>query len=72
MLPGKTRRTDFRGDDGDVGIMRSPLRAIVLPKSGAYGPGNMLFFTAGPDEKTNCLFGSLNPIAAELNENDEQ
>jgi hypothetical protein len=29
-LPGSTRR-NLRGDDGNVGIIRSPIRAIVLP-----------------------------------------
>ena len=29
-LPGSTRR-NLRGDDGDVGIIRSPVRAIVQP-----------------------------------------
>src|SRR5216684_2707029 len=28
---GKPAVRNFRGDDGDVGIIRSPVRAIVLP-----------------------------------------
>jgi uncharacterized protein (TIGR03118 family) len=36
------------------------------------GPANSLFFTAGPDDESNGLFGTLTPIASELNENDEQ
>jgi hypothetical protein len=28
---GKPAVRDFRGDDGNVGIIRSPVRAIVLP-----------------------------------------
>jgi hypothetical protein len=28
---GKPTVRNFRGDDGNVGIIRSPLRAIVLP-----------------------------------------
>jgi hypothetical protein len=28
---GKPAVRNFRGDDGNVGIMRSPVRAIVLP-----------------------------------------
>jgi uncharacterized protein (TIGR03118 family) len=35
------------------------------------GPYNTLFFTAGPDEEDEGLFGTLVPIAAELNEADE-
>src|ERR1700736_4325960 len=30
---GKLAVRNFRGDDGNVGIIRSPLRAIVLPDS---------------------------------------
>jgi hypothetical protein len=30
---GKPAVRNFRGDDGDVGIIRSPVRAIVLPDS---------------------------------------
>lgn len=36
------------------------------------GAANTLYFTAGPDNETNGLFGTLTPIAAELNEADEQ
>jgi hypothetical protein len=28
---GKPIARDFKGDDGNVGIIRSPIRAIVLP-----------------------------------------
>jgi hypothetical protein len=31
--PGKTRRTDDRADRGNVGIIRSPIRASILPDS---------------------------------------
>jgi uncharacterized protein (TIGR03118 family) len=48
------------------------LWALAFGNGGASGPGNTLFFTAGPDEESNGLFGNLAPIAAELNENDEQ
>ena len=36
----------------------------------ASGPGNTLFFTAGPNDESNGVFGTLVPIAAE-NDNDE-
>ena len=42
-----------------------------IPHSNS-APGSSLFFTAGPDNETNGLFGSLTPIPAELNEADEQ
>jgi uncharacterized protein (TIGR03118 family) len=32
---------------------------------GATGPATTLFFTAGPDQETNGLFGTLTPIASE-------
>ena len=35
---GKPAVRNFRGDDGNVGIMRSPVRAIVLPDR-AVNPG---------------------------------
>lgn len=34
--------------------------------NGKTGPATTLFFTAGPDEETNGLFGTLTPITAEL------
>jgi uncharacterized protein (TIGR03118 family) len=48
------------------------LWALEFGNGGNSGPGNTLFFTAGPDHEQNGLFGALTPIAAELNENDEQ
>ena len=33
---GKPTERNFRGDDGNVGIIRSPLRASVLPDCGGY------------------------------------
>src|SRR5262249_17445970 len=35
------------------------------------GPHNTLFFTAGPNDENDGLFGTLVPIAAELAEADE-
>jgi hypothetical protein len=34
---GKPAVRNFRGDDGNVGIMRSPVRAIVLPDRATKG-----------------------------------
>ena len=34
---GKPAVRNFRGDDGNVGIIRSPVRAIVLPDTGKTG-----------------------------------
>jgi hypothetical protein len=33
---GKPAVRNFRGDDGDVGIIRSPVRAIALPGSQSF------------------------------------
>jgi len=48
------------------------LWGLAFGNGGRSGPGNLLFFTAGPDGETNGLFGTLTPIATELNEDDEQ
>lgn len=48
------------------------LWALAFGNGGSSGPGNTLFFTAGPNSEKNGLFGTLTPIAAELSENDEQ
>jgi uncharacterized protein (TIGR03118 family) len=47
------------------------LWGMAFGNGGQSGPGNTLFFTAGPNDETDGLFGTLTPIAAELNENDE-
>lgn len=44
------------------------LWGLAFGNGGASGPGNTLFFSAGPDGETNGLFGSLVPIPAELTE----
>jgi hypothetical protein len=45
---GKPAVRNFRGDDGNVGIIRSPVRAIALPdqKIENYGGGNPMPVTA--------------------------
>jgi uncharacterized protein (TIGR03118 family) len=42
------------------------LWGLSFGNGGASGPGNTLFFTAGPNDENDGLFGSLTPIAAEL------
>lgn len=37
----------------------------------ASGSGNVLFFTAGPDNETNGLFGTLTPVVSESGQDDE-
>jgi hypothetical protein len=48
------------------------LWALAFGNGGASGPGSSLFFTAGPGNETNGLFGTLTPVTTELQENDEQ
>ena len=47
------------------------LWSLGFGNGGMSGPGNTLFFTAGPDNETNGLFGTLTPVASELGEDDE-
>jgi uncharacterized protein (TIGR03118 family) len=48
------------------------LWALAFGNGGSSGPGNTLFFTAGPDHETNGLFGTLTPVTAELQADDVQ
>lgn len=43
------------------------LWALRFGNDGPAGPATTLFFTAGPDQETNGLFGTLTPIAIEKN-----
>jgi len=43
------------------------LWALRFGNDGAAGPATTLFFTAGPDQETNGLFGTLTPITLERN-----
>jgi uncharacterized protein (TIGR03118 family) len=42
------------------------LWGLSFGNGGASGPGNSLFFTAGPNDESDGLFGKLAPIPAEL------
>jgi uncharacterized protein (TIGR03118 family) len=46
------------------------LWGLAFGNGGSSGPGNTLFFTAGPDDETSGVFGMVTPVAAE-NDNDE-
>lgn len=48
------------------------LWALRFGNDGGSGPATTLFFTAGPDDETNGLLGTLTPIAPEKAEADEQ
>jgi uncharacterized protein (TIGR03118 family) len=59
-------------DSGGAVVNIDGLWALAFGNGGASGPGSTLFFTAGPDNETNGLFGTLTPVSAQLQEDDEQ
>jgi uncharacterized protein (TIGR03118 family) len=59
-------------DSGSAVVNIDGLWALVFGNGGASGPGSTLFFTAGPDNESNGLFGTLTPVSAQLQEDDEQ
>lgn len=68
-LTGKFRGNVLNPDGTTLNI--DGLWALQFGNGGASGPGNTLFFTAGPDHETNGLFGTLTPVGAELAANPE-
>lgn len=48
------------------------LWGLAFGNGGASGPGNTMFFTAGPNDENDGLFGMLTPVGTELNDDDEQ
>jgi uncharacterized protein (TIGR03118 family) len=53
-------RGELRSADGGS-ISIDGLWALQFGKAGNNGPAGTLFFTAGPDEETHGLFGSITP-----------
>jgi uncharacterized protein (TIGR03118 family) len=51
---------ELRGADGQS-LAIDGLWALEFGNNGAAGPSDTLFFTAGPDEETHGLFGSITP-----------
>lgn len=65
---------------GFLGMVENPdnsiltiegLWALSFGNGGTAGPATTLFFTAGPNDETDGVFGTLTPVAAELSEEDE-
>jgi uncharacterized protein (TIGR03118 family) len=54
-----------------IGCPATPPAGSGLPKCGQAGPYNSLFFSAGPNSEANGLFGTLTPVTAELNGDNE-
>jgi uncharacterized protein (TIGR03118 family) len=69
-LTGRFLGTVLNADSSATTI--DGLWALAFGNGGSSGPGNTLFFTAGPDHGTSGLFGTLTPVTAELQENDKQ
>jgi uncharacterized protein (TIGR03118 family) len=53
-------RGELRGSDGQP-LAIDGLWALEFGNDGAAGPSTRLFFTAGPNEETDGLFGSIDP-----------
>ena len=66
-LPGPTRRND-RGDRGDVGIIRSPVRASIPPDCGGRGATRVPTAT-GDSPETESLTQSPSRFSREFLEN---
>jgi uncharacterized protein (TIGR03118 family) len=47
------------------------LWSLTFGNNGATGPSTTLFFTAGPNQETDGLFGTLTPVAAEQDGDEE-
>jgi uncharacterized protein (TIGR03118 family) len=62
---------NMRNADGST-LKIDGLWALRFGNDGSAGPASTLFFTAGPDDETNGLLGTLTPVAAEKAEADEQ
>ena len=53
-------RGELRGTDGSP-ISIDGLWALEFGNNGGAGPSTRLFFTAGPNDETDGLFGSIDP-----------
>jgi uncharacterized protein (TIGR03118 family) len=62
---------NMKNPDGST-LKIDGLWALRFGNDGKAGPATTLFFTAGPDNETNGLLGTLTPVAAEKAEADEQ
>ena len=62
---------NMKNPDGST-LKIDGLWALRFGNDNAAGPATTLFFTAGPDNETNGLLGTLTPIATEKGEADEQ
>jgi uncharacterized protein (TIGR03118 family) len=72
----------YNGFDGKfIGFMKNPddsrtfidgLWSLTFGNSASAGPYNSLFFTAGPNDEQDGLFGTLTPVPAELADGDEE
>jgi len=54
-------RGELRGGDGNKPLTIDGLWALEFGNDGAAGPSTRLFFTAGPNDEADGLFGSIDP-----------
>jgi uncharacterized protein (TIGR03118 family) len=54
-------RGELRGSNGNDTLSIDGLWALEFGNDGAAGPSKRLFFTAGPNDETDGLFGSIDP-----------
>jgi uncharacterized protein (TIGR03118 family) len=62
--PGQTTAIDTLTDPDGEPIQINGLWALRVGNGGAGGDANTVYFTAGLDDETHGLFGSLTPVAA--------
>jgi len=68
-VTGRFQGLFLNPDGSDLSI--NGLWALSFGNNGGAGPSNTLFFSAGLNDEADGLFGTLTPIATELNEEDE-
>jgi uncharacterized protein (TIGR03118 family) len=59
-------------DQNGKTIQIDGLWALSFGNGGKAGPYNSLYFTAGPNDETNGLFGSIAPVASDLTQGNDQ
>jgi len=59
-------------DQGGTTIQIDRLWALSFGNGGKAGPYNSLYFTAGPNQETEGLFGSIAPISTDLTQGNDQ
>ncbi len=61
----------MRNDKDGSPVFIDGLWSLTFGNNGGAGSSNTLFFTAGPNNETDGLFGTLTPVAAEQDGDEE-